>query len=175
VSSSLSAVKELETLGLRADAEELRLERPSRRVPPKRVPRLPSPQSRSSPPTEEAGVLGMFFRVVSLSLPSEGSSKSFSNSSSGLTRDSSSFWGVGGVMSEMGLGGRVLETLIVSAPSPKKSSSSSSLSRNLSRLAAPDRTLDMDMDESLLSSLMMGGSIVPLNGLTGLASDPPLT
>jgi hypothetical protein len=48
VSSSLSAVMELDTLGLRADADELLLERPSLRVPPNLVPRLPSPQSRSS-------------------------------------------------------------------------------------------------------------------------------
>lgn len=78
VSSSLSAVMELETLGLSAEAEELRADRPSRRVPPNLVPRLPSPQSKSS--ACDDGVFGMSFLVESLSFPSNGSSKSTSKS-----------------------------------------------------------------------------------------------
>ena len=57
-------------------AAELRLERPSLLVPPYRVPRLPSPQSRSS--AWDSGVLGMSFFVDNFSLPSEGISKSSS-------------------------------------------------------------------------------------------------
>ena len=72
-SSSLSMVSELATLGLNAETEELLLERPSLRVPPKRVPRLPSPHSSNSSCTL-TGVLGISYRAESLrGPPSEGS------------------------------------------------------------------------------------------------------
>ena len=46
-SSSLSPVRQLEALGLKAETEELGLDRASLRVPPNRVPRLPSAHSMS--------------------------------------------------------------------------------------------------------------------------------
>lgn len=176
VSSSLSAVMELEMLGLRADAEELRAERPSRRVPPYRVPRLPSPQSGSSRLDEhDDGVLGMSLLVDNRSLPSEGSSRSSSKSSSGSLAFSD-FCGVGGVMKETGCGGILpLETLMVADPSPKKSSSSS-VSLNLSRLRAEESALAFDCvacphcggwaDELPLTWRRVSGNSTSVLGLT---------
>lgn len=46
-SSSLSPVKQLETLGLAMDMDELGTDRPSLVVPPTRTPILPSDHSRS--------------------------------------------------------------------------------------------------------------------------------
>jgi hypothetical protein len=80
-SSSLSNVMQLPKLGLMADAEELRAPRASRRVPAKRMPRLPSPQSSMSSKSS-AGMCGA--GVFSFNPPGTllGSSRSFPQSSS---------------------------------------------------------------------------------------------
>jgi hypothetical protein len=127
-SSSLSIVRELETLGLIAEKEELRFDRPSLRVPPTRVPRLPSVHSSNSS-WRLPGVLGTHSRVESFKgVPSFGSSKSPSNSSVAM----SFFCGVGGVMIEIGFEAFSLlrATLIVATFSPSPKKSSASLSRN---------------------------------------------
>src|SRR6266487_3045442 len=89
-SSSLSAVNELATLGLRADADELLFDLPSLLVPPNRVPRLSSPHSNSS--WVLIGVLGILRADNRSGSPSAGNWKSASKSSS-----QSFFWGVGGM------------------------------------------------------------------------------
>lgn len=149
VSSSLSRI-ELAMLGLKAETDELRVDCASRRVPPNLVPRLPSAQSRSSIKEMRVGVLGgTSLLAESFSLPSSGSSKSCSKSSSPPTIPPASFWGVGGVMRERGLGiSRLLDTLIVAPPSPKKSSSSSA-SRNRSRSMKLDEGVDSRSLESV--------------------------
>lgn len=80
-SSSLSKVMQLPRLGLMADTEELRAPLASRRVPAKRMPKLPSPQSSKSS-WSSAGVCGV--GVFSFSPPGAllGSSRSFPQSSS---------------------------------------------------------------------------------------------
>lgn len=128
-SSSLSAVRQLDTLGLKADTEELRFDLPSRFVPPNRVPRLPSAHSVSKSSRELAvtGVLGISLRVDSFNgSPVSGSSRSCSKLSTSLD-----IFNVGGAKLIGCCSGRVFPNLIVGT-SPKKLSSSSS-SRNLSR------------------------------------------
>lgn len=72
-SSSLSTVNELETLGLRADTDELLFDLTSLLVPPNLVPRLPSPHSSNSS-WALTGVFGTSFRADNRSgAPSEGS------------------------------------------------------------------------------------------------------
>jgi hypothetical protein len=129
-SSSLSTVRELETLGLRAETEELLFDFLSRLVPPNLVPKLPSPHSSNSSWTL-AGVLGISFLADSLSgSPTAGSWKSISKSSSGSV-EFCPFRGVGGVIRGTILEGcRIFATLIASPPSPKKASSSSSRNRS---------------------------------------------
>ena len=76
-SSSLSPVKALETLGLSAEAEELRADLPPRPLPAFLNPRLPSPHSKSKS-SACCGVFGIGFLVESFNCPSVGSSRSSS-------------------------------------------------------------------------------------------------
>jgi hypothetical protein len=84
-SSSLSTVMQLPMLGLMAETEELRAPRASLLVPPKRMPKLPSPQSSKSSRSSVVGELGAGSFSFSFNAPSMalvGSSRSLHQSSS---------------------------------------------------------------------------------------------